>query len=171
MNNATQSTKFYIKPSLEIYGKDGVESILEAFRELDPDTERGQMGAGAAGLMPELEMTLIAGASLIGVGFLNALGDDIYKLIKSGILRLIKIKPRRDFPSLPPNYKGEVYTQLFCWIYFDDVRIMFELNLQSLNSVEEALLVLPVTIDSIATKENKDFRRLLWDGKKWIILQ
>lgn len=167
MNNSESTIEFSIKPLPQIYGDEGVSRILEAFKEMNPDTERGQMGAGASGLIPELAMCLIAGASLVGVGFLNAMGEDIYKLLKSSIIKLVKIKPNKNLPSLPPNYKGEVYTHLIWWIYFKDTRILLELNLQNEKDVEEALNKLPEAVDKLTLKEGSNFIRLFWDGKSW----
>lgn len=56
---------------------------------------KAAIGAGASGLLPELNLLLIAGATLLTAGFLNAVGADGWKLIKKGVVKLATRKPSK----------------------------------------------------------------------------
>lgn len=159
--------KVYIYPSEDIYGVANSKAIVESFRPLNPSTEGIGMGGGAAGLMPELHLVIVIGSSLVATGFLGALGEDIYKLLKQGITRLVGIKPKKDSLSLPPNYNEPVYTQLVWWINFTDKRALIILNLRDKKDVEGSLSKLPQFMDEDLGTNNDELSKLWWDGKEW----
>ncbi|MEK7559140.1 MAG: hypothetical protein AAB521_02435 [Patescibacteria group bacterium] len=162
----SKKISFYIKPRKDIYGETGYENILKAFSRLNPSTKEGELGAGASGLMPELDMFVKSVAPLIVAGFLGAIGGDIYDLIKKGIMKIVDVKPIRKSVVLPENFKGEIYSHLVFWIYFKDYRLLIELDLKSKDEVKRALDSLPAAVNKVI-KNGKDFSRLIWNGSNW----
>lgn len=156
-----------IDPSDDIYGTDGRDAIIRKFHELRPSTKVVGMGAGAAGLMPELWLLLAVGASAVASGFLQALGADVYEKLKNAILKTADIRPKPTAPSLPPDYKGEIYTNLMWRISFQDTSLLIELGLIDEETVEKALSNLPIIIDQVLKTSHDRFIRLIWDGKGW----
>ncbi len=129
---------------------------------------KAAIGAGASGLLPELNLLLIAGATLLTAGFLNAVGADGWKLIKKGVVKLATRKPSKKEleVSLPPDYKGPIQYELIWWIHFEDTKILILIGLSSPQEVAEAISDLPQAID-LAFQIGGDFSRLIWSGTKW----
>lgn len=159
--------RVFVYPFEETYGTEGCKRIIESFKELNVSTKGVGFGGGASGLMPELNLAVVTFSSLVAAGFLGALGVDVYKLLKKGIIKIINIKPKRNSPSLPPNYSGALYTHLIWWLRFDDKRVLAELNLSKAKQVEAALLSLPKCIDELVEVNDGEALRICWDGKKW----
>lgn len=162
MNN--QNIELYIWPNvLEGNGKAASDNFKPLVIKEDI---KAAIGAGASGLLPELNLLLVVTSSLILSGFLNAVGEDGWKLIKKGVAKLANKKPQKNELSLPPNFKGSIQYELIWWIHFNDTRILIIIGLSSESEVLVAMNLLPQAIDA-AFKEGGEFSRLVWNGKNW----
>lgn len=162
MNN--NRIQIYIWPE-EYLDKNEQTSAQFSYIPIKVD-RKAAIGAGASGILPELNLLIIIASSLIASGFLNAVGADAWKILKKGISKFATKKPNKKGLMLPPNFEGYICYQLIFWIHFNDVKLLIIMNLTSVKEVYEGLDTLPEKIDYLYSSKT-EFSRLFWNGKKW----
>lgn len=131
---------------------------------LEPD-KKAAIGAGASGLLPEFNLLLIFSLTLIGNGFLTAIGEDAWKLIKRGVVKILETTPAKMPHDIPSEYqKGNL--DLIWWMQFDDVSFMVALTTKSTEEAMKALDMVPVAIDR-ALLNQEQFSRIVWIDNEW----
>lgn len=165
-----KSVRVYLWPDEHGWDDAKTEELIEAFEHLSTSKDKkAAIGAGASGILPELnvliEFASTPFAQLLVAGFVGAMGGDVWELLKKGLLKAIKVKPKPQ--DLSEYGKGTTTEfELNLWIHLADESFLMTLVLSDEKEIEQAINQLPQGIDK-AVKSGKEFRRLYWMDGEW----
>ncbi len=150
----------------EYWSEEQLLDIKRSFLPLDAKADLSSaIGAGASGLFPEFHLLLTVSATLITSGFLTAVGEDLWKVIKKGIKQILKSKPIKMPEDLPKEYQRNDF-ELIWWVRAKDTSFIVHLKEDSEEQLESALNQLPKVVDE-AILDKIEFSRVAWNGKTW----
>lgn len=157
-------SELYFWFSSDVWDKKIYEEIHKKFEILGGNKNiKAAIGAGAQGMIPEFYLLLIVSASVIASGFLNAIGEDVWKHLKRALLDFKHRKHKKPEDFEQGSTKG---VELVWWIHFWDRKILITLTITTASEAEKSLELLPDAIDDI-TSVDSGVSRLLWNGYQW----
>ena len=156
----------YIWVNKDYWNSTKIQAIKEAFPTISTKEDiKAAIGAGASGQLPELNLLVVI-PGLIATGFLTAVGEDVWKLLKTGVKKITRIKPDRLDPNIPKQLNFPLASALIWWMHFRDKQFLITLNTTDEKEMDKALEKLPDFIDE-ALKEDNNIVRIAWYDNQW----
>lgn len=145
----------------------GSLSFLHARKDI-----KAAIGRGADGISTEVQILLFAGA-MISTGFLQALGEDIYRNLKQSLVRIRKITPKIRFSFFRFLFRRHrnISNDIFIWFHFENrsFRVDFpicENEREFCDAIDSLPKFLDKTIASL--REDGKLNAVYWDNGDWV---
>ena len=161
----------YIWPDKPAWNKEKADKLVSAFKPLSAKVDkRAAIGAGADGLLPALNILFdffnTHMGQLLITGFVGAIGGNVWDLLKKGLLKAVKVKPKPQDLSVYGLKESKGYAELIWYLRFSNKKILITIVIKEGTDFEKALDKLPQAIDE-AIKSDKEFGRIYWFDSKW----
>lgn len=166
--------RIYIWPDEHGWDKKRVNEIITSFSPFNAKVDKqAAIGGGASGPYPEfnilLEFVKTNYKELLARGFIEAIGANVWNLLRKRLSKVARIKPKAQ--DLSDYGLGYSVTRAVLYLHIKVGREPFlvDLALDNSKDFDEAFEELPRAIDK-AIKSKKVFGRLYWANNKWTAL-
>lgn len=161
-----KQSQLYFWYSQDRWTKKDNKEIKEELKNLGFRKDiKAAIGAGAQGMIPELNLLLIISGSIIASGFLTAIGEDTWKFLKRTLLDFKHRDHEKPKDSEENRFENKG-VELIWWIHYGERKMLITLAVTNRSEADKALELLPNEIDKIVSSDS-EASRLLWNGNKW----